>query len=72
MEESPYEDETTLGDLTGFSLGLGYNFGRTKLDIAYHRSEQDRSQSLFNTGLTSAAGISNTNTAVVATLTLSL
>ena len=72
MEESPYEDETTLGDLTGFSLGLGYNFGRTKLDIAYDRSEQDRSQALFNTGLTSAAGISNTNTAVVATLTLSL
>ncbi len=72
MQESPYEDETTLGDLTGFSLGLGYNFGKTKLDIAYDRSEQDRSQALFNTGLTSAANISNTNATVVATLTLSL
>ena len=72
LEESPYQDENTLGDLTGFSLGLGYNFGRTKLDIAYDRSEQDRSQALFSTGLTNAANISNTNTALVATLTLSL
>ena len=72
FEESPYEDETTLGDLTGFSLGLGYNFGRTKLDIAYDRSEQDRSQALFNTGLTSEANINNTNTTVVATLTFAL
>lgn len=72
LEESPYQDETTLSDLTGYSLGLGYNFGRTKLDIAYDRSEQDRNQSLFNTGLTSAAAIGNTNTAIVATLTLSL
>lgn len=72
LQESPYEDETTVGDLTGFSLGLGYNFGITKLDIAYDRSEQDRDQSLFNTGLTNAARINNTNTTIVATLTLSL
>lgn len=72
LQESPYVDQTTLGDLTGFSLGLGYNFGRTKLDIAYDRSEQDRSQALFNTGLTSAANIDNTNTTIVATLTFSL
>lgn len=72
LQESPYVDQTTVGDLTGYSFGLGYNFGRTKIDIAYDRSEQDRNQALFNTGLTSAAGISNTNTTVVATLTLSL
>lgn len=72
LEETPFQDETAQSDLTGFSLGLGYNWGRTKLDIAYDRSEQDRSQSLFNTGLTSQAGISNTNTAVVATLSFSL
>lgn len=71
LQESPYQDKTTLGNLTGFSLGLGYNFGRTKLDLAYDRSEQDRSQALFTTGLTSAANITNTNTALVATLTLS-
>ncbi len=72
LEESPYQDETTVGNLTGYSLGLGYNFGNTKLDIAYDRSERDRNQALFNTGLTSAAAINNINTTIVATLTLSL
>lgn len=72
MEESPYQDETTVGDLTGYSFGLGYNFGNTKLDIAYDRSERDSNQALYNTGLTSSAFINNTNTAIVATLTLSL
>ena len=72
LQESPYQDETTLGDLTGFSLGLGYDFGRSKLDIAYDRSQQERNQSLFTTGLTSAASIDNTNTTVVATYTIKL
>ena len=72
LQESPYQDETTLGDLTGFSLGLGYDFGRSKLDIAYDRSQQDRNQSLFTTGLTSAANIDNINTTVVATYTIKL
>ena len=70
LQESPYEDTRTLSNLTGFSLGLGYNFGRSKLDIAYDRSQQDRNQSLFTTGLTSAASIDNTNTTVVATYSI--
>ena len=32
FEESPYKDKT-IDDLTGFSLGFGYDFGRTKLDL---------------------------------------
>merc|ERR1711974_588881 len=27
FEESPYLDDSFVGDLTGYSLGLGYNFG---------------------------------------------
>ena len=34
-EQSPYKDGKTIGDLTGYSGGLGFNFGTTKLDLAY-------------------------------------
>ncbi len=72
FEESPYEDGQTLGDLTGYSVGGGYNFGNVKFDLAIDRSEQERNQQLFTTGLTSAATVDKSNIAVVATLTLSL
>ena len=72
FQESPYEDGETLGDLTGYSVGAGYNWGKVKFDLAVDRSEQDRNQALFNTGLTSQASINRSNTAIVGTLTFSL
>ncbi|NAS32478.1 aromatic hydrocarbon degradation protein [Flavobacteriaceae bacterium R38] len=71
-EESPYENETTVGDLTGFSVGLGYNFGPTKLDLTYSRSQRDSSQSLFDTGLTSVANIDNIRSNVILSLSFNL
>lgn len=47
-EESPYKNNKTLGDLTGFSFGTGYNFGNWNLDLAYSRSEQDREMQLYS------------------------
>jgi long-subunit fatty acid transport protein len=35
IEQSPYKNKTTVGDLTGYSGGLGYNFGSTKIDLSY-------------------------------------
>lgn len=72
FQESPYEDGNTVGNLTGYSVGAGYNWRNVKFDVAVDQSEQDRNQALFNTGLTSQAAINRTNTAVVATLTFSL
>lgn len=34
-EKSPYNNDVTLGDLTSYSGGLGYNFGVSRLDFAY-------------------------------------
>jgi len=56
-EESPYQNTKIVGDLTGFSLGAGYNFGRYTLDLAYSRSEQERNQQLYSVGLTDVANI---------------
>jgi hypothetical protein len=56
-EQSPYKNRTTIGDLYGFSGGLGYNFGNTKLDFAYSHAKRDYDQQFFSQGLTDAARI---------------
>lgn len=54
-EGSPYKNNKTIGDLTGFSLGTGYRFGNVNLDLAYSRSEQDREMQLYSVGFTDKA-----------------
>lgn len=68
FEESPYENGFTVGDLTGYSLGLGYNFGNTRLDITYDGWNRTNETPLYNVGLTDAALVDRTNS----NLTLSL
>ncbi len=68
LVDSPYKDKSIVDDLTGYSLGLGYTWGNTILDISYDQAQQDFSQQLFNTGLTNAGTFSNTAHNVVVTL----
>ncbi len=72
MEESPYENESTIGDLTGYSLGLGYNFGNTKLDLTFDKSERETNYQLFDTGLTDSANLNTDNTNVTLSLSFNL
>ncbi|HET8885199.1 MAG TPA: outer membrane protein transport protein [Salinimicrobium sp.] len=53
-EESPYKDESFMGDLSGFSLGLGYSFGSIKFDAAYNLASQDK-RHVLNPGLFDSA-----------------
>lgn len=71
-EESPYEDGLTVGDLNGFSLGLGYNFGNYHFDVAYSRAEQERRQQLYSVGLTDTALVNTTYNNIVFTLGVNL
>ncbi|MCW5521163.1 outer membrane protein transport protein [Aureitalea sp. L0-47] len=71
-EESPYENEITVGDLTGFSLGLGYDFGDYNFDLAYSRLQQDRNQQLFDVGLTSTSMVETTFNNIIFTLGVNL
>lgn len=61
FEESPYTDGFTIGDLTGYSLGLGYNFGNTRLDITYDQTCRTNETPLFNSGLIDTAVIDRRN-----------
>lgn len=47
-EQSPYRNGKTIGDLQQYSLGFGYNFGATKLDMAYSNSQREYNQGLFD------------------------
>ena len=71
-EESPYKLKSTMGDLTAYSGGLGYNFGSTKLDLAYSRSKRFTNQALFSQGFTDAPNISTVNNSVTLTLLFEL
>lgn len=70
FEQSPYANGTTIGDLTGYSGGIGYNFGGNRLDLSLNKSEQTINKQLFDSGLTSAALINNINTNITISYTM--
>lgn len=57
FEESPYKNEITIGDLTGYSMGLGYNFGNIKIDLAYNNATRTDNPQLYQVGLTNTASL---------------
>jgi hypothetical protein len=71
-EQSPYTNKTTIGDLTGYSGGLGYNFGSTKVDLSYGYAKRDLQQGFFTQGLTDAASVNSINNTVSVTLLFEL
>ena len=72
FEESPYKDGVTVGDLTGFSLGLGYNFGNTKLDITFDQSERSYETPLYNIGLIDTVNIDSINSNITLSLSFNI
>jgi len=72
FEESPYTDGVTIGDLSGHSLGIGYNFGNTKLDVTYDKWQRTDETQLFNVGLTDAASIDRQNSNITLSLSFNI
>ncbi|MFB9110878.1 OmpP1/FadL family transporter [Flavobacterium gyeonganense] len=72
FEGSPYKDGKTIGDLNSYSGGLGYNFGGTKIDLAYSYTERESNQGFFATGLTNPAKINSKLNNVSVTLLFEL
>lgn len=71
-EESPYKNGVTVGDLNGYSFGIGINFGKTKLDITYDQAKRTSEQQLYSVGLTDAALIDTRNSNVTFSLGFNL
>lgn len=64
FEQSPFASGNMIGDLNGYSGGLGINFGGSRLDLSLNRTEQQVSESLFDTGITTPAIVDRINTNV--------
>jgi len=71
-EGSPYKNGITIGDLNSYSGGLGYNFGSTKLDLAYSYLERKSNQGFFTRGFTDGANITSKLNNVTMTLLFEL
>ena len=71
-EESPYNDKKVVGDLSGFSTGFGYNFGTTRLDMAYAYSQRKSQQSFFSQGFTDGPTVKTKNNTISLTLLFEL
>lgn len=70
IEESPYENDDLISDLEGFSVGFGYDFGGSKLDLAYSRTEQDVNELFFDAGVSNSAMVNRINSNLVLSYTL--
>lgn len=71
-EKSPYNNQTTIGNLTGYSGGLGYNFGGTKLDLTYSHSQREYQYQFFNVGMTDYSKINAVMNNIVFSITFEL
>lgn len=72
FEGSPYKDKTTVGNLNGYSAGLGYNFGGTRADLSYAYTKRNSQQGFFSQGFTDGAKINSINNTVSLTLLFEL
>jgi hypothetical protein len=72
MEQSPYRSKVVMGDLKGYSAGLGYNFGGTKLDLSYTSSKRNSEESFFSDGFSDVARINGLQSRVALTLVFEL
>ncbi|HLS29395.1 MAG TPA: hypothetical protein VK021_00920 [Flavobacteriaceae bacterium] len=70
-EESPYKDNS-IGNLRGYSAGLGYNFGGFQIDLAYDWHKRNYNNDLLNTGFSNRAAVKNTMSNYVLTLVFPL
>lgn len=61
FEESPFKVDQTFGDLQGYSGGLGYNFGESRIDLGYSYDYRKMNQAFLSSGMADAARISRFN-----------
>jgi hypothetical protein len=65
FDQSPYKIDQAYGDLTGYSGGIGYNLGDSKIDIAYSYDHRNFNQYLISSGMPDPARISRYNSNIV-------
>ena len=70
FEESPYKSTSEMSDLIGYSAGLGYNFGESKLDFAFANDSRSQNVAFLSSGMTDAARIRTKNNNITITYSI--
>lgn len=70
-QSSAYKNND-IGELQGYSFGLGYNFGGTQLDASFNRYTSTEQNRFFDVGLLNSADIDTVNSNVTVSLTFNL
>ena len=70
FEESPYKLTTAMGDLIGYSGGLGYNFSESKLDFAFANDSRNKQIAFLSSGMTDTAQVRTSNNNVTVTYSI--
>ncbi|WP_299106883.1 hemin receptor [uncultured Tenacibaculum sp.] len=73
-EENPSIRALDKDHIRGYSLGIGYNFGGTKIDLSYRKSENNSPYNIYNSNAVNVDPIElNNNTSrITGTVTFSL
>lgn len=72
-EQSPYEENVAMGDLRGYSGGLGYTFGSSRIDLAYSYYNRWVTNSLLDgNGFANTARVNTDNNNVTLSYTIDL
>lgn len=71
-EQSPYKNKYTVGGLQAYSGGFGFNFGATRLDLAYDLAQRNSQRSFFTYGFTDGAAVKTSTSSFTTTLTFEL
>ena len=72
FEESPYNDSFIMGDLNGYSAGVGYDFGAIKAGVSYDNSSRTDNPQLYQVGLTNSAEINRDFSSLVLSLSFGI
>ena len=70
FEESPYKVDKAMGDLTGYSGGFGFDFGISRLDLAYAYSRRKMDYALISSGLSDTSRLTAVNNNVTLSYTI--
>ncbi len=69
IDGSPYRNTDYYSDRKGFSLGIGYKFNTSTIDLSFEKYNKQFNHQLYDAGLTNQALIDNDNTIIKLSIT---
>ncbi|CAA0217259.1 OmpP1/FadL family transporter [Tenacibaculum maritimum] len=72
FENSPYKNALDSDNLKGFSAGLGYNFGNTKIDLSYSNSKYTSPYYIYDSRNANPSELTMDNSRITGTISFNI